>query len=137
MIKIGRIVSKTTKATLLFLRGRSLRLATEPPFRLFVKGIIKALPTSIRTKANWDAVDRPHYLVGVLEAVDEAAREGISEISVIEFGIAGGNGLLSLEKYAAAVEGETGVRIATSVAWSSSRLRNHPGAAAVLMRIRE
>jgi len=112
MMKIGRIVSKTTKVALLFLWGRSLRLATEPPFRLFVKGIIKAFPTSIRTKANWDAVDRPHYLVGVLGAADEAAREEISEISVIEFGVAGGNGLLALEKYAAAVEGETGVRIA-------------------------
>jgi hypothetical protein len=65
----------------------------------------------MRTKAWWDAVERPHYLMGVLRAVDQAKRQGISEICVAEFGVAQGDGLFLLEKYAAAVERETGVSI--------------------------
>ncbi len=111
MVKISQLVSTTSKGPLLFLSGRLLRLAQEPPFRLFVKAVVKVFPTSIRTRAAWDAVDRPHYLVGALAAADEAAWEGLSEISVVELGVAGGNGLLALEKYAAVIETETGIRI--------------------------
>jgi hypothetical protein len=88
------------------------RFAEEPPFRIFARAFIKTFSTSIRTKSRWDAVARPHYLVGVLAAADQALREGVSEISVIEFGVAGGNGLLALEEYATAVEKEAGVKIA-------------------------
>ena len=88
------------------------RLSEEPPFRLFTRSVVKRLPTSVRTKARWDAVERPNYLVGVLGAADQAKREGVSKISVMEFGVAGGNGLVLLQEYAAAVEKETGVAIA-------------------------
>ncbi|MCI0621671.1 MAG: hypothetical protein L0387_08385 [Acidobacteria bacterium] len=88
-----------------------VRLAMEPPFRLFARAAIKRFPCSIRTKAKWDAVDRPQYLVGVIAAADEAIREGVGDISVFEFGVAGGNGLLALENYSESVEKETGVRI--------------------------
>jgi hypothetical protein len=94
------------------LRGFLERLATEPPFRLFTKAIIKRSSVSNRTKARWDVASRPHYLAGVLAAADEALQEGIEEISVFEFGVAGGNGLLALGDIAADVEGETGIRIA-------------------------
>jgi hypothetical protein len=95
-----------------YLVGALERLAEEPPFRLVTRAIIKRTPTNIRTKARWDAVARPHYLAGVLAGADQAKREGASEISVMEFGVAGGNGLVVLQEYAAAVERETGVRIA-------------------------
>lgn len=39
-------------------------------------------------------------------------RKGVKQISVFEFGVAGGNGLLALSDVAAAVEVETGVNIA-------------------------
>ena len=71
-----------------------------PPFRLFVKLLVTMFVTSVRTKANWDVSPRPPYLVGVLRAADEAARLGISEISVIELGVAGGEGLLALQEIA-------------------------------------
>lgn len=87
------------------------RLAAEPPFRIFTRILIKYLPTSVRTKLQWDAVERPHYLMGVLQAADQARREGVSEICVIEFGVAAGGGLLTLQKYASMVERETGVKI--------------------------
>ena len=87
------------------------QIAKEPPFRLLVKLLLTMFATSVRTKANWDVSPRPAYLVGVLSAADEAARVGISEISVIEFGVAGGEGLLALQEIADAVEAETRIRI--------------------------
>ena len=40
-----------------------------------------------------------------------AARLGLPAISAIEFGVAGGNGLLALERHAERIEADTGVRI--------------------------
>ena len=93
------------------LAGALRRLSEEPPFRLATRAVIKRTPTSVRTKARWDAVARPHYLVGVLGGADQAKREGAAKISVMEFGVAGGNGLVALQEYAAAVEKETGIEI--------------------------
>jgi len=91
---------------------RSNACSEEPPFRLVTRAIIKRTPTSARTKARWDAVARPNYLAGILGGADQAKREGASKISVIEFGVAGGNGLVLMQEYAAAVERETGIGIA-------------------------
>ena len=55
---------------------------------------MKRLPFSVSTRALWDISDRPAYLVGVLYAARRALRESASEISVIEFGVAGGTGCL-------------------------------------------
>src|SRR5262245_58975176 len=87
------------------------RLAAEPPFRLFVRVACHLLPVSIRTRAWWDAAPRPHYLVGTLFAAEQAKREKVPAISVVEFGVAGGDGLLALQREAAAVARETGVSI--------------------------
>jgi len=87
------------------------RLFAEPPFRLFSRTLVKHFARSLYAKARWDAVERPHYLMGVLRAVDQAKRQGITEICVAEFGVAQGAGLFLLEKYADAVEHETGVKI--------------------------
>lgn len=91
--------------------GFLTRLLQEPPFRLFTKALIKRLPCSVRTKALWDVADRPNYLAGVLAGADQAIREGVKAISVYEFGVAGGNGLMALAEMAEVVEKETGVRI--------------------------
>ena len=87
------------------------RLAQEPPLRLFSRFLVKSFATSIRTKAQWDAVARPHYLVGLLAGADQAVREGVPEICAIEFGVAQGKGLLALQEYAEAIERETGIKI--------------------------
>jgi hypothetical protein len=88
------------------------RVVKEPPLRLLVKFLVRAVPVPIRIKADWDAVPRPPYLVGVLQAADQAAIQGIREISAIEFGVGGGEGLVALQEVSEAVERETGVRIA-------------------------
>ena len=87
------------------------RLAKEPLFRVFVQKILKIASRSVRTRALWDVSPRPHYLVGVLQAADEAKRWGIDEIAVAEFGVAGGNGLVELQICAEEVENATGIRI--------------------------
>jgi hypothetical protein len=85
----------------------------EPPIRLLFKALYGVLPVSIETRALWDISSRPypHYLNGVLLAAQQAVRQNVEEISVVEFGVAGGNGLVALQEEAAAVERETGVRI--------------------------
>jgi hypothetical protein len=54
---------------------------------------------------------RPHFTWGVLQAAHLARAIGVKRISVIEFGVAGGNGLLSLERVAQHVEPIFGVGI--------------------------
>ncbi len=54
---------------------------------------------------------RPHYTWGVLHGGHLARAIGINRVSVIEFGVAGGNGLLSLERIAEKVEGVFGIGI--------------------------
>jgi hypothetical protein len=92
-------------------RDRLLKVAKEPPIRMLFKALYTLMPVSLETRALWDISPRPNYLVGVLRAAEDARAFKVPEISVIEFGVAGGAGLLTLEKEAAAVEKETGVSI--------------------------
>jgi hypothetical protein len=61
---------------------------------------------SIWTKlmAEEDGALRPHFAWGVLQSVHLAKAIGINHVSVIEFGVAGGNGIISLERVAQKVE---------------------------------
>lgn len=61
--------------------------------------------------AGGEAGARPNYLWSVLHAADVAARTGVPAISVVELGVAGGNGLLALERAAAEAADALGVAI--------------------------
>jgi hypothetical protein len=63
------------------------------------------------TRIQFSAIDRPHYGYCVLNAARLAKRLGHDKVSVIEFGVAGGNGLVSLERHATEVEKLLGVQI--------------------------
>ena len=87
----------------------------------------------VRTYEKWDAVDRPQYLSGILAAADLARDSGIDSIYVVEFGVARGNGLLEMQRYAQMVEKETGVRIrvvgfdrSTGLPPTKGDYRDHP-----------
>jgi hypothetical protein len=54
---------------------------------------------------------RPDYAFGILTAAWIAYGHGIPEISSLEFGVAGGTGLLAMERIAAYAESLLGVRI--------------------------
>ncbi len=94
-----------------FGRNGFFKVVKEPPFRLFAKAFYTIFPASVETRSLWDVSPRPNYLMGVLRASEEARQFRVPEISVIEFGVAGGNGLVALQKEAAAVEEATGVKI--------------------------
>jgi hypothetical protein len=54
---------------------------------------------------------RPAYLWGLLQGAGQARTLGITRIAALEFGVAGGNGLLALERIAAQVGDLCGVKI--------------------------
>ncbi len=51
-------------------------------------------------KQSYLEVDHPHYAVGLLDAAQLARSRGYDRISAVEFGVAGGRGLVALEAYA-------------------------------------
>jgi len=66
-----------------------------------------------RAKLDCNVIDRPHYGHCLLQAAQLARTLGHSRIAAIEFGVAGGNGLVALEQHAEHVRKETGVEVAT------------------------
>ena len=67
---------------------------------------------SIAIRTRFDIWKRPHYAYGVYAAADLAKRLELPAISVIEFGVAGGRGLLELERVAQDVGDYFGIQIA-------------------------
>jgi hypothetical protein len=78
---------------------------------LLTRVVLNRLPTSVDTRERWCLSSRPAYLTGLLNAARMAAMDGIPEIIAIEFGAAGGRGLLALQHEAKLVEQATKVRI--------------------------
>lgn len=68
---------------------------------------------SYKDKIRYGSVDRPHYGYGVHQAALLARKLGVPRISAIEFGVAGGEGLLALERHAELARRDTGVEVAT------------------------
>ncbi|MQA31936.1 MAG: hypothetical protein GEU82_19230, partial [Luteitalea sp.] len=66
---------------------------------------------SAALRARHDIDPRPHYRFGVWEGAELARALGIPRITVCEFGVAGGRGLLALERIAEETEGATGVGV--------------------------
>ena len=54
---------------------------------------------------------RPHYETILLESSNEAKKIGYKEVSVLELGVAGGNGIISLENWKKKIEKITGIKI--------------------------
>ncbi len=67
---------------------------------------------SYLTGLELGSVDRAWYGYPLLHSAWVARKLGYSRISAIEFGVAGGNGLVSLERHAERVHRETGVEVA-------------------------
>ena len=87
------------------------RLAAEPPFRLLARSIVRRFSRDLETRANWSADPYPSYRLGVFHAAQLAKGAGCNAISVAEFGVARGRGLLALERYARETESALGVGI--------------------------
>jgi hypothetical protein len=90
--------------------GAVLEAVVEP--RRWVRFAQRRSPfASFLTRLEWDAIDRPHYGYGLHQAARQADALGLTAISAFELGVAGGNGLVTLEALAAEVTAATGVRI--------------------------
>lgn len=63
------------------------------------------------TRALWNALPYSQYAYGIHHAAVLAKRLQVPEISVLEFGVAGGNGLVAMEAHAGEVASQTGVAI--------------------------
>lgn len=66
---------------------------------------------SYMLRLHFDAVPRPHYAYGIYNACMQACALGVPRISIFEFGVAGGNGLVAMEKAAATIGKVFGVEI--------------------------
>jgi len=66
---------------------------------------------SFELRLKYDAVERPHYAYGLHHAARLAGVLGLPAVAAIEFGVAGGNGLLSMGRLAREVSRITGVKI--------------------------
>ncbi|MGH8772466.1 MAG: hypothetical protein ACREV2_15015 [Burkholderiales bacterium] len=87
------------------------RIPKEPPLRVFVWAALHIVPSSVHARNAWGVSGKPAYLLGTLTAAKIAIEQNVAEISVIEFGVAGGRGLLVLQSEAEAVERQTGVKV--------------------------
>lgn len=66
---------------------------------------------SLKSKIAFDVFRLPHYAFGVYEAALRARQLGMKQITVIEFGVANGRGLMAMAKYAEIVQRNLGIKI--------------------------
>lgn len=72
----------------------------------------KALGTaSLKDRLDYDLFERPHYAYCLANAARLARALGVPRISALEFGVAGGRGLLALEALCPEIEKAYGVEI--------------------------
>jgi hypothetical protein len=64
----------------------------------------------IRSKIAFDLILRQYHAYSILSCADLARENGIEEVTLVEFGVAAGTGLLNICKLADRITRETGVR---------------------------
>ena len=80
--------------------------------RKIITAIWRRVPIgSYALRIACDAVVRPHYAYAIHEAAKLAKALDIPKFSIVEFGVAGGNGLVAMEKIAGRIEKMLGVEI--------------------------
>jgi hypothetical protein len=78
-----------------------------------IRALWRRLPIgSVELRTQYSAWPRPAYAYGVFAAAQQASLLGMPAISVIEFGVAGGNGVLALEALAEEMGQHFGIAIA-------------------------
>ena len=65
----------------------------------------------LSTRVRYGIFDRPHYAYGVYSAAVLAKQLGLDAISAVELGVAGGRGLLALERIAKIVGDDCGIQV--------------------------
>jgi len=90
--------------------ARALKALARP--EILIRAILKKFPIgSFEFRLAWEAFDRPWYAHGIYAAARLAQRLSYPALSVVEFGVAQGDGLVAMEKLAAEIESAVDVRI--------------------------
>lgn len=89
----------------------ALKGAVRDPKSVIQEVVRRSKTAPLAKKVFWDALPRPHFAYGIYQAATQAKHLGYDAMSVIEFGVAGGNGLVAMEELAALVGADTRVRI--------------------------
>jgi len=77
-----------------------------------VRALWRRFPVgSVELRSRFGIWERPQYAYGVLHAAQQAKLLGLNGITAIEFGVAGGNGLLALQSLARDIGDHLGLRI--------------------------
>ncbi len=80
-------------------------MSDRAPVRKVIRFLIRSLRLgTYRFRLSIGAVDRPNYAYIIHQAASLARRLGLPRISVLEFGVAGGAGLLWMERHAEQIE---------------------------------
>jgi len=94
------------------LRSLAHSLLDPSPLRTVTKAFIRSFNVgSYAERVRIGAVERPGYAYCTYYAADLAKRLGKKRISVLELGVAGGNGLLQLERRALATEEALSIKV--------------------------
>lgn len=96
------------------LADRLVDLATRPiPLRtLIMRRLLQRFPVgSWERRVRSGAVQRPHYAWCLHYAAQQAKSLGLRAMTVVELGVAGGNGLLCLCDHAAQIRKELGIEV--------------------------
>jgi hypothetical protein len=103
---LGRMSTLARGVTARLRDERDIRAARQPSYTAYPE--INAL--FLRTMR--ESRVRPEYLWGSLHGAHLAKALGIGAVSLVEFGVAGGNGLIDLDRIGGAVEDHLGVETA-------------------------
>jgi hypothetical protein len=79
------------------------------PIHLNLLSLLVAAFGTYRAKVDFDVVVRQQYAFPILYAADMAKRYGYKSVTIIEFGVAGGAGLLNMCRIAERTRKETGI----------------------------
>lgn len=96
----------------LFQPGKFRKIFVErltEPVHLNIFSLFVALFGSYRMKVAFDLVVRQQYAFPILWAADAAKKQGLKRVTLIEFGVANGAGLLNMCRIAERTKKETGI----------------------------
>lgn len=81
------------------------------PIRVYLAVLVmrKFKLGGFRLRLKLDAVPYPWYAYGMLNAAIQAKELGLTRISAIEFGVAGGNGMVAMQDLAKEIEDDLGI----------------------------
>jgi len=94
-----------------YIRRRVLIERLAEPLHLNALSALVALFGSTRAKIDYDLILRPYHAASILRAADIVRQMGLAGLTVLEFGVASGTGLLNMCRVAELVSAETGVQI--------------------------